>query len=219
MTRTHNLSAGGAAFCARSPSRPLPPCGPASVVDQHPHVNCHPPQMPSLRAHYRVQVRTVVFSGAQHLEVASGSISRNLNQIPIIASSRQHIAPVLDPSRLPSTPSPPWVRSVGLAACVRCLGSGALGRRPPDPPVRCVRCGAVGRRRELDREPRQKDLLDIRFGVGVRVRVGIAVRVRVRARVGIVVRIRVRARARVRVGVRVWGSGPARPTCAGSHRR
>ena len=86
--------------------------------------NCHPPQMPSLRAHYRVQVRTVVFSGAQHLEVASGSISRNLNQIPIIASSRQHIAPVLDPSRLPSTPSPPWVRSVGLESlCVRCLGS------------------------------------------------------------------------------------------------
>ena len=38
-----------------------PACSPASSSS-----TCHPPQMHSLRAHYRVQVRTVVFSGAQH---------------------------------------------------------------------------------------------------------------------------------------------------------
>ena len=78
--------------CLRPQAAPAPLRAPRTEAARCPSSSptCRPSQMLSLRAHYRVQVRTVVFSGSPALGEWPPAASLRSHAISIVSSSRAH---------------------------------------------------------------------------------------------------------------------------------
>ena len=142
----HRHTALAHAQCVRPQEAPAPLRVPRTEAARCPSSSptCRPSQMLSLRAHYRVQVRTVVFSGSPALgewpPAASLRSRCDLDAISIISSSRAHGqasrrprgAPrvtLRQPSRRPS----PRRAQAAAPARLTCAASRRRWRRCPAP--------------------------------------------------------------------------------------